>query len=70
MYKIPPCVCVWGRGGRGGGGGGGEGGEDGVYGRPKVQDHYENTPIQKNFQMKNSCSFHISAQNIDWGYLL
>ena len=42
--------------------------------------HYENTPIQiywefyhqkmKNFQMKNSGSFHISAENIDCGYLL
>ena len=25
---------------------------------------------KENFQMKNSGSFHISAQNIDWGYLL
>ena len=42
--------------------------------------HYENTPIQiyrkfhlqklKNFQMKNSDIFHISAQNIDCGYSL
>ena len=42
--------------------------------------HYENTPIQiyweiyhqknKNFQMNNSGSFHISAQNIDCGYSL
>ena len=24
----------------------------------------------ENFQMKHSGSFHISAQNIDWGYLL
>ena len=42
--------------------------------------HYKNTPIQiywefyhqkiENFQMKNSGSFHISAQNIDCGYLL
>ena len=27
-------------------------------------------PKHKNFQMKNSGSFHISAQNIDCGYLL
>ena len=27
-------------------------------------------PKNKNFQMKNSNSFHISAQNIDCGYLL
>ena len=42
--------------------------------------HYENTPIQiyrkfhlqklKNFQIKNSDIFHISAQNIDCGYSL
>ena len=42
--------------------------------------HYENTPIQiywefyhrknENFQMKNSGGFHISAQNIDCGYML
>ena len=42
--------------------------------------HYENTPIQiyrktslpktENFQIKNSDSFHISAQNIDCGYSL
>ena len=42
--------------------------------------HYENTPIQinwknsppkrGNFQIKNSDIFHISAQNIDCGYLL
>ena len=42
--------------------------------------HYGNTPIQiyrkfhlqklKNFQMKNSDIFHISAQNIDYGYSL
>ena len=42
--------------------------------------HYENTPIQiygkfqfqktENFQIKNSDIFHISAQNIDCGYLL
>ena len=42
--------------------------------------HYENTPIQicrkfhlqklKNFQMKNSDIFHISAQNIDCRYSL
>ena len=42
--------------------------------------HYGNTPIQiywefyhqknENFQMKNSGSFHISAQNIDCGYSL
>ena len=42
------------------------------------KSHYENTPIQicrkfhlkklKNFQMKNSEIFHISAQNIDCGY--
>ena len=41
---------------------------------------YENTPIQiygkfhlrktENFQIKNSDIFHISAQNIDCGYLL
>ena len=40
--------------------------------------HYENKPIQnvlkilppkiESFQMKNSKSFHISAQNIDCGY--
>ena len=43
-------------------------------------DHYENTPIQiyrkfhfqklKKNQIKNSDIFHISAQNIDCGYLL
>ena len=27
-------------------------------------------PKNENFQMKNSGSFHISAQNIDRGYLL
>ena len=42
--------------------------------------HYENTPIQiywkfftknnEHFQIKNSDIFHISAQNIDWGYWL
>ena len=42
--------------------------------------HYENLPIQiyrkfhlqklKNIQIKNSDIFHISAQNIDCGYLL
>ena len=42
--------------------------------------HYENTPIQiywkfynqklANFQIKNSNIFHISAQNIDCGYML
>ena len=42
--------------------------------------HYENLPIQiyrkfhlqklKNFQIKNSDIFHISAQNIDCGYSL
>ena len=43
--------------------------------------HYKNKPIQnilrilpqkinENFQMKNAGSFHISAQNIDCGYLL
>ena len=34
--------------------------------------HYENTPIKIywDFQMKSSGSFHISAQNIDFGYLL
>ena len=42
--------------------------------------HYENIPIQmywnffhpkmKNFQMKNSGSFQISAHNIDCGYSL
>ena len=41
--------------------------------------HYENTPIQiywklhqklKVFRLKNSDIFHISAQNIDCGYLL
>ena len=42
--------------------------------------HYENTPIQiywkfyhqknEKFQIKNSDSFHISAQNIDCGYSL
>ena len=46
----------------------------------RTQVHYENTPIQiywkfynpkkENFQMKNSGIFHISAQNIDCGYLL
>ena len=45
-----------------------------------VSLHYENTPIQtywkfyqqrnENFQIKNSNIFHISAQNIDCGYLL
>ena len=45
-----------------------------------VYIHYENTPIQiyrkfylqklKNFQIKNSDIFHISAQNIDCGYSL
>ena len=44
------------------------------------QMHYENTPIQnilkisppktENFQIKSSDIFHISAQNIDCGYLL
>ena len=44
------------------------------------KSHYENTPIQiyrkfhlqktKNFQIKNSNIFHISAQNIDCGYSL
>ena len=43
-------------------------------------NHYENMPIQtyrkfhlqkhENFQVKNSDIFHISAQNIDCGYLL
>ena len=43
-------------------------------------DHYENMPIQiywkfyhpkmKILQIKNSDIFHISAQNIDWGYSL
>ena len=45
-------------------------------------NHYEDTPIQiywefyhqkkknENFQMKNSGSFHISAQNVDCGYSL
>ena len=43
-------------------------------------NHYENTPIQIHwkfyhqkiaiFQIKNSDIFHISAQNIDWGYSL
>ena len=42
-----------------------------------IERHYENTPIQiyrkfhlqklKNFQIKNSDIFHISAQNIDCG---
>ena len=42
--------------------------------------HYENTPIQiyrkfhlqklKVFRLKNSVIFHISAQNVDCGYLL
>ena len=27
-------------------------------------------PKNENFQMKNSCTFHISAQNIEYGYLL
>ena len=27
-------------------------------------------PKNENFHMKNSCSFHISAQNIDYGYSL
>ena len=45
-----------------------------------ITRHYENTPIQiywkfyyqnkENFQIKNSDSFHISAQNIDCGYSL
>ena len=26
-------------------------------------------PKNENVQMKNSCSFHISTQNIDYGYL-
>ena len=48
-----------------------------TYVRPS---HYENTPIQinwtfyhqkiKKIQIKNSDIFHISAQNIDCGYLL
>ena len=43
-------------------------------------NHYENMPIQiygkfyyqknESFQMKNSKIFHISAQNIDFGYSL
>ena len=46
----------------------------------KACPHYENIPIQiywkfyhrkiENFQTKNSSIFHISAQNIDCGYLL
>ena len=46
----------------------------------EVITHYENSPIQiyrkfhlqktENFPMKNSDIFHISAQNIDCGYLL
>ena len=42
--------------------------------------HYENTPIQiyskfylrklKKNQVKTLIFYHISAQNIDWGYLL
>ena len=42
--------------------------------------HYENAPIQiyrkfhlqkpLKFQIKNSDIFHISAQNMDWGYSL
>ena len=46
----------------------------------KLDDHYENTPIQiyrkfhlqklKIFRLKNSDIFHISAQNIDCGYSL
>ena len=45
-----------------------------------MSPHYENTPIQiyrkfhvqktEKFQIKNSDSFHISAQNIDCGYSL
>ena len=40
-----------------------------------LQKHYSNIlrilpPKNENFQMKNSGSFHISAQNIDGGYLL
>ena len=43
---------------------------------PYAYMHYENTPFQiywefyhqkMNFQMKNSGSFHTSAQNIDFG---
>ena len=44
------------------------------------KSHYENTPIQiywefyhqnnENLQIKNSGSFHITAQNIDCGYSL
>ena len=50
------------------------------YAYDKGTMHYENMPIQiywtfynqkrKNFQMKNSDIFHISAQNIDCGYSL
>ena len=46
----------------------------------KKSPHYENMPIQiywkvnhwkiENFQTKNSNIFHISAQNIDFGYSL
>ena len=46
----------------------------------KINTHYENTPIQiygkfqfqktENFQIKNSDSSHVSAQNIDCGYSL
>ena len=44
--------------------------------RPSLRKHaYSNIlrilpPKNENFQMKNSGSFHISAQNIDCGYLL
>ena len=51
-----------------------------MFNTPLLSTHYENTPIQiylefyhqknENFQMKNSGSFHISAQNIDCGYFL
>ena len=46
----------------------------------RIQNHYENTPIQiywkfyyqknENYRIKNSDIFHISAQNIDCGYSL
>ena len=51
-----------------------------MYPGSKGDNHYENTHIQihwefyhqnnEKFEMKNSGSFHISAQNIDFGYVL
>ena len=51
-----------------------------LHSNAKITKHYENTPIQiyrkispqktENFQIKNPDIFHISAQNIDYGYSL